>query len=250
MRQTTCLIFGLLTATATSGADGTGSDEARAMLKKAAEALKKVQLVQYDFDFKGTGGMSMRGGSAKGTMLLGLPSKWALNRFRCDVELEDPSSAKPRKVTVASDGNGFFFIDYKRKRFHEDMDPSVLGNSAAKLQPFLLAQFIADEPLKAELEAEKIELGEPATIGGEKCFQVVIQGKREGRRTPDQVWFFAEKDYLPRRFSLVYTLEGQTSAYGSWEMTLTNIVIDPKTDDDPFKLEAPEGFTTTDEAAR
>lgn len=250
MRRMTCLIFGLLTATVALGDGGSGSDEARAILKKAAEALKKVQLVRYDFDFKGTGGMSTRGGSANGTMLVGLQSKWKLDRFRCDVELEDPSSVKPRKVTIASNGDSFFFIDYKRKTFHEDMDSNVLGNSARKVRRLLLRQFIEDEPLKAELEADKIELGEPATIGGDKCFQVVIQGQREGRRQPDQVWYFAEKDYLPRQFSQVYILKGQTSVYGSWDMTLANVVVDPKTDEEPFKLKAPDGFTTTDEAAR
>ena len=171
MRRVIFLLPGLLLATAASADADTKSDEAREILKKARDALTKVTLVAYDFDFKGTGGLEPRGRAVSGNTVLGLPSEDKVDRFRSQVEIEDPSSLQPIKLTVGGDGNELFFTDHKKKTVYQDLDPAVLGRRGTRIQQLLRREFISEEPLKDEIAAEKLELRDSQSIGGEDCFQ-------------------------------------------------------------------------------
>lgn len=245
MRRLTGLLLGLCVA-GTALAEGDGNaQEARDILKKAAEALKKVKQVTYDFDLKGTGGMAPRGRSASGKIILGPPTEWGQVRVRLDAEMEDPSSLDPIRLIIGSDGENYYLVDHKKKMCYEDMDPAVLGSRGRRFPRLLIPQFTAEEPFKAEIAAEKIELRESVTIEGEECYQVFL----EAARGPHTIWFLSKKDLLPRQRRSSVILEGETKEWGSWQYLVKNLVVNPELPENAFALKVPEGYTKTDDYA-
>ncbi len=221
------------------------SDEAREILQKADKALKKVKLVSYDFEFKGTGGIAPRVRAVSGKMIMGKPSEEGVGRFRCDGEMENPSSLTPFKLTVGADGDNFYLVDHDKKLAYEDMDPAVLGRRGRRLMQVFFQGFVTDEPLESALAAEKIELRESVSLDGEDCYQVFV----EHNPPPHVAWFFSKTDFLPRRWKRVAVKTGETEEYGSWQYTFTNIVANPDLKPEAFKLKVPEGYTKIDDYA-
>lgn len=107
-----------------------------------------------------------------------------------------------------------------------------------------MIEYCHTAPFNDEINAETVELKGMTKIGDENCYEIHIV---YAQAAAEAVWFFSEKDFLPRRVDRVYTNgEGQKA---SMQLTLTDVVVDPKFKHDPFKVVVPEGFTKTDEFA-
>ena len=214
------------------------------ILKRADAAIKKVDRVSYNADYKATEWITAFVPAVTGKVVMGERSKHDIDRFFCQVKLQSAKSSETSEYTAGSDGDVFFVIDPKTKTAHQDMDPAVLGSEARNIQRVLLREFSAPDPFDDELKAEEIELKGSKPIGDEMCYEVYVKAKDA---PPAMVWHFSTTDFLPRRVTRIYKNdEGQE---GTTELTLSDLVVNPKSAKDPFKLTVPPGFKKTDEFA-
>jgi len=80
-------------------------------------------------------------------------------------------------------------------------------------------------------------------IGNEKCYDIhVLIGD-----SSDAVWSISQNDYLPRKVRRLH--KNRKGEEGSIELTLTNLVVNPTFNHDPFILQVPHGYKKTDEFA-
>lgn len=209
------------------------------ILKKVDAATKAVKFVKYNAVVEGTGALAARVGKVEGTVVM---SGWANNnveKFRCEAKVSQPGSADVQDVVAGSDGKMFFAIDHKGKKAFENASPLTLGKAGNAARQLLMAEFVHPTPFNDEIEGKNHALKGTKKIGEEECYEIQL----EYSKTPQQVvWFVSKKDFLPRA---VDRLEKD----GSRKWTITNLVIDPKSDKDPFKLEVPEGYTRATEGA-
>lgn len=251
MRRTMCLVAGLCFASVCAIADEvvtktTGSSEGFEILKKAETALKEVKQVSYRAEFKATGWVAAFVPEVSGTALLGERSKWDLDRFRCEVKLQPRGSSEVIELTAGSDGDLFFLIDSKNKMAYEDMDPAVLGSQGRDIQRVLMREFTASDPFGDEIKPDLVELKGTESVGGEECYQIHIKSDTP----PEVVWFISKKDFLPRRVRRIHPNRRDPKGEpGTTELTVTNLVVNPKLNSNPFKLVVPTGFTKTNDFA-
>ncbi len=243
------------------------------ILKRADEALKKTKLISYQADYKGTKWARQFVPDMQATVIVGEPSDFDIPRFFCDATVtrekgqpgeeavsseqktsaeqppsgEKPPATEPFRVTAGCDGDQYFLIDPKTKTAHQDMDPAVLGTRAGDVQRVIAREFTADDPFKAALESNEIELKGEVTIGDEPCYEIhskIVEGMQQGT-----VWAVSARDFLPRQIKRVYKMPQFGEEEGTTELIMTQLVVDPKPAKDPFKLVVPEGYKKTDEFA-
>lgn len=255
MKRTMLLVFGVFvvvafamggTANATDEGDKVAvqSGEAKEVLKKCAAALKRVKFAQYHGKYEGTGWIKQHVADVEGLAVLGEPAEHDVPRFRCEVKVTPPNSEETLEFTVGADGDLFYLVDPKKKIVYADMDDAVLGSQQRNLRRVLLLDFVADEPLEADLKVDNIELKETVEIGGEACHQVrVIQSE-----TREVIWYISAKDFLPRRVDRVYRQEaGGEEAFTRLE--IADLKATSTLDIAPFKLTVPPGYKRTDDFA-
>lgn len=209
-----------------------------ALLEKAAEAMKKAEIVRYDVEVRASGWVKEFVPDVDGSATVGDQSQWEIDRFHCRVRITD-SDGKVAEREAGSNGEVFFLIDPSTKTAHEDMDPTVLGPDSRTIRRTVLSAFASPKPLKAELAAESIELGGSEDVAGVPCdrVNVVLEGRTDS-------WFFAKSDGLPRR---VLRKIVRDNGEGAVDTTLRSLTLNPKIDGDPFALRVPAGYRKTDE---
>ena len=213
------------------------------IIKKADTAIKKITSVQYRSSREISGPMSERLSPASGVVLYSMESPQGIPKYRVTVRMKPRHSEEELRFTVGSDGDLFYLIDPAKKIVYEDMDPAVAGNRGGVARGLVMAEYTAPDPFGDELKADTVAYQGTQSVGGEDCYVVrVVYGRGQ-----ESIWYFSTKDYLPRRRdSLFESGQGATSRF---TVTLTDLVVRPKLDDNAFKLKVPEGFTKTDEFA-
>jgi len=223
-----------------------GNADALDLLRKSQTALKKVEQVKYRGAFQGLGWVAEFVAQVEGATVMGRQSKYELDTFRSEVKLTPKGKTEPVEITVGSNGDVFFLIDPKTKTAYEDMDPAVLGSVGRDAQRLIMPVFGKADPYGKELDPESVELKGTETVGEVECQIVGIKGKEP----PDLEWFIATTDYLPRRVRRLYPNQRDPQGPpGTTELTISDLVVNPKLDGDPFKLTVPEGFTKSDDFA-
>lgn len=217
--------------------------EAKKILEKTAAALEKVKFVAYNAKYQGVAWIRDHVADVEGSVLLGEPSEYDIQRFRCEVKLTPQKSEETFELTAGSDGDLYYLIDQANKTVYADIDAAVLGTHDRNLQRVLMRPFVAKDPLSDELKAEEVELLETTVISGEPCQQVRITVS-ESRHT---VWFVSKRDWLPRRVDRFY--KNGKGEIGSTQLAISDLVAESKFKLGPFKLTVPQGFTKTDEFA-
>lgn len=247
MKQTLAILLGLYWvshAFADETGQGTpGSDEGRAILMKAVEETARTKLVRYEADYKGTDWITEHVPEIQAKVIVGEQSKWKLDRFRSEVKIKAKDAEEVVELTGGSDGDEFFLIDPKTKMVHVDMDPIVMGAHSRNLQRVVLSDFAAAEPFEEALKAKEIELKGTADVAGVACDEIAVTSEDGQQRA---IWYFAKADHLPRRVVRIY--KNPEGKEGTTDLTLTNLVVNPRIAD-PFKPVVPSGFTKTDEFA-
>jgi outer membrane lipoprotein-sorting protein len=214
------------------------------ILKKADAAAKALKAVQYKAVAKGLGADEARLPKVEGTAVMSGWLNSAPQKFRYEVKVQRPGSSEIEEYSAGSDGNMVYLVDPSKKIAYEDIDPAVLGSNARVVGSVAVRKLLNPEAFADEIKAEKVELKGMATIGDHDCYEVHVHyDKDEG----DGVWFFSKKDFLPRRIDRMFpTRNGET---GGRQTILTDLVVNPKLDNNAFKLTLPEGFTKTDDFA-
>jgi len=241
--------IGLGFAVSAAAAEPTGSRTARnetgvEILKKSQDAMKRVKHVKYRARFRGDGWVKRFVPDIDGTTISGPRSKWDINRFRSEVELTPRNETKALHFTVGCDGDVYFLLDPETKTAYEDMDSAVLGTHGRDLQRLVMTAFNADDPFGKDLEPARIT-GEE-TVEGVPC-KIVSLKDEDGT---DVAWFIATTDYLPRRWRrIVANRQNADAPPGTTDLTIAELVVNPKLEGDPFKLTVPEGFTKSDDFA-
>ncbi len=243
-RIATMLALCFLTCPTLAGEDLT---DAREILEKADQAIRKVSVISYRAEYGATTWVQQFVPGVTGKAILGKPSKWDIPRFWCDVKLQKYGSEEVQEFTAGCDGDVYFLIDPKTKMAHEDMDDAVLGSQARNIQRALLPEFSRPKPFGDILEPEgdppTIELKGTAKVGDVECYQVSVKHKSP----PELLWSISKKDFLPRK--VVRTYKNPQGEEGTTELAMFDLKINPKLDKDPYKLVTPPGFTKTDEFA-
>jgi outer membrane lipoprotein-sorting protein len=258
-----CLLIGMLTS-----GQAFGEESGKDILRKAADATTKVTTASYKADYTGTGWVAQHVADVRGTAIIGGRSEWDIARFRCDVKLRKPQpkdddkdvageaksesqglwSDEVKSFTAGCDGDVYFLIDPQAKIAYQDMDPAVLGADSRNLQRVILPEFSAKEPFKEALEAKSVEIVGSESVAGEDCHRVTVKTSEPSPAAVD--WYISKKDYLPRKVVRTYNNRSDPEGpQGTTELTISQLVINPKFKADPFKLVVPSGFKKTDEFA-
>lgn len=213
------------------------------IMAKADAAMKNVELVSYNARYEATGWVKAFVPQVKGKVIQGPKSKYDLDQFFAEVKLKAYDSEDTIQCTIGSNGDSFFLIDPKTYTAYEDIDPAVLGSQSRNFQRVLLREFSSDEPFKDELKADSIEIIGTQVIDGQRCYNVFVKIEDHS----DTVWSISQKDYLPRFVKRIHkSPEGEE---GTTELTITQLVVNPKFSYDPFRLQVPHGYKKTDDFA-
>ena len=229
----------------TDTAKSADTEKAVEILRKVDAACKAIHSVKYDTEFKLTGADAAQLGMFKASVIA---SGWAHGepeKYYIDAEFQEPGSTETRKVTLGTDGDMYFAIDHQTKTAHEDIDPAVMGRMRQVFGLAMVIEYLHDTPFNDEINARSQELVDDKDIGGEDCYGVRVVYQREG--SFNTTWYVSKKDFLPR--SRVDSATRPDGAQVGRVRTMTNVVADPKLDEDTFKLKLPEGYTKTDEFA-
>ena len=214
------------------------------ILKKADEASKAVDFVQYTATVQGSGAAESRVGKAAGTVILKGRKNNAPVEYRFEAKVQRPGSSDENEITVGSDGKTYFLIDAKAKKVYEDIDPAVVGTAGRAVRGLTMAEYGHSRPFSDEIDGKKQELKGTTKVGDEDCYEVRVEYAQAGQEAN---WFFSKKDFLPRRVDRSF--QSPTGEKGTIELVVTKLTLDPKIDKDPFKLVVPEGFTKIDDFA-
>ncbi len=215
------------------------------ILKKADDACKTVEFIQYTASIQGSGAAESRTGKASGTVTLkGRKTGGGAEQARYEAKVQQPGSSETNEITVGSDGKTYFLINFKEKKVYEDIDPQVVGTTGRGVRALTMQEYMHPEPYSDEIKAKKQELKGSAKVGEEDCYEVDVQYSQEG---VEATWFFSKKDFLPRRVDRRF--QSPTGEKGGSQLIVTKLTLNPKIDKDPFKLVVPEGFTKIDDFA-
>lgn len=218
--------------------------EARAILAKADRAARAVHAVRFRAALRPGGFLADRSAPADATSILvgwrqGMPA-----RFRSSVVTRHPRTGELVELTGGRNGDTFFLIDHRTKRGYEDTDPRVLGTGAGILRNVGMVQFVHPAPYDDELDAGEAELLGEEDVGGEVCYRIRVAFAEDAG---ESIWFFSKEDYLPR--GRIRTFRHPEHGEGWFELILTDLVVNPETNDSLFTLNLPEGFERIDAAA-
>ncbi len=248
MKSVVCLLLLLVLAGPAVGeteeSAASRSPEAVAILEQVDRAVKAVHSVRYDVSTEPSGVAENFASAARGSSILVGWNGTTAERFYSHVETKNADTGETVELTAGGNGDMFFIIDHQTKKAYEDMDPAVMGSGGRALRAVAMIEFVHDRPFDDEIGAEKIELQEEETVGGEECYKVhVTYAGGQGETT----WFFAKKDFLPRRRVRHFSIPGQGE--GALAIDVTNLEVNIEPDESLFVLKLPEGYEQIDDFA-
>ncbi|RJP30297.1 MAG: hypothetical protein C4547_16925 [Phycisphaerales bacterium] len=214
--------------------------------KRADEATKAVKAVSYKAKFSTTGEAAARSPEVEGTTVIAGEKKGTQPTLcYLDAVVKMPNSEESKHYTVGMTPDMSYLIDHANKIAYADMDPGVIGSLGQGPRGLLMIEYCHPTPFNDEVTADKQELRESVKIGDQDCYVVYVE--YSGGRGK-AVWYFSKKDFLPRRVDRI--LQSATGAnLGIMTTTLTDLKVDPKIDEDTFKLKLPEGYKKSDDFA-
>lgn len=211
--------------------------DAMDILKRADQALKRVNMVRYHGVFRGTGWLTDRTSTVSGTVILSGKGPDGPERYRIDANITQFRSGKKDKITIGSDSAIYYLIDRKSKTAYAGIGRSTAGPRGVTAMSIALPHFTHPNALLDEMSMDLAILTGSATVGGEDCYEIQLQNADE---TGETLWWFSKRDLLPRRRQIVVVNEKFSEAALDW--VLTDLKVDPKFDGAPFKFVLPEGY--------
>jgi hypothetical protein len=216
-----------------------------AILKKVDAAAKAVKAVKYDVVVTATGAAKERVGKLTATIIAAGVTPTGPEKFVVEAKAAMPGSKETRKLSGGNDGDKFYVVDHAAKKAYEDFEPAVMGSAARIIMGGMMLEYLHPTPFSDEINGKSQKLTGSKEIGGVECYEIHVVYAAE--QAPEATWYFSKKDFLPRCRIDAYTFpDGQK---GTVEKTVTKLVVDPKLDEDTFKLKLPKGYTKTDDFA-
>ena len=216
------------------------SPDPREIVRKAAEAMGKANLVSYDLEYRASGFFSAFLPNVTGRVIMGRESPDGFKRFRVTVKVQRGESADATDVSAGADGDLYYLIDDKTKTVHADIDPQVMGKHRDAIDFTLTREFGMARPFEDALKGGEIKYVKEEKVDGHDCDVVHFKSQYSA---PAMDWYFSKKDHLPRRTR--FAMAGPDGSEGAGEATLHNLTVNPKLDKDPFALVVPEGYKKT-----
>ena len=246
IRRSLCVLLTLVGVVAAQNAPKKEAElsDPREILQKADAAVKHIKVVQYKATAKGLGADEARMPATEGTAVLSGWQNLSPAKYRYEVKVKRPGSEEVTEYIAGCDGDVTYLIDPAKKMVYADMDPAVLGSASRAVRGVSVGKLVNPDGFADELKAEKMELKGSATVGGVDCYEIAIDF---GKDVGEAIWAISKSDFLPRR--TVRTAPRPGGEKGGRELTMTDLVVNPKADKNPFALTVPEGFTKTDEFA-
>jgi hypothetical protein len=217
--------------------------DAKAILQRTVEALKKVQTVSYEVEYNVTGWFSYFLPNVRGTVVIGKDTQQKVPRFHTRLTVQKVGSSESTEVNAGADGNSYFVIDPTSKTVHADIDPAVVGNGQWAVQFSMVREFAEPDPFADALKSNELRLGDPAPVDGEDCYAVWIKSQTN----PEALWLLSKRDFLPRKIFFAQT--NQEGKEATAENILHRLTVNPTFVKNPFELVVPEGYKKTDEFA-
>ncbi|MBL8878392.1 MAG: hypothetical protein JNG88_04660 [Phycisphaerales bacterium] len=217
---------------------GAPLSDAGEILKRADAATKKLKSIRYKCEHKASGALENRLPPVSGTVVMsGDKNELGLAKFRLEARTQTPGSKVPINVTALSDGREYLFVDVDTRTLHAGASVEVLGPRGNSALFGVMRELFLPEPFKDELGARKLEFKGIDKIGAEECYKIHVVYKDEGSESN---WWFSRGDFLPRRVER--TMDIGNKQIGVSDLILTDVAVDPKFVDDPFKLLISEEF--------
>jgi outer membrane lipoprotein-sorting protein len=249
MKRLMALALGIVLAAPAFASDeekkaGGDLTDAVEILKKMDAAAKAVNSVSYDVEFDATGDATKFVPTGKGSVLMSGWSGRLPEKFRIEVEAKKSGAEETRKLTGGSDGENYFLIDHAAKTAYEDIDPNVMGAGGQLLFAAMMIEFVHETPFTDEINGKNQELKGSEKIGDVDCYVVYLEYATAPQKA---TWYIGKQDFLPRR--RIDHFDRQDMGKGDVRKTITKLVVDPKPEEDAFKLKLPEGFKKSDDFA-
>ena len=217
--------------------------DAKAILQRVAEALKKTPMVSYRAEYKVTGWATAFVPNMEGTVVVGQQSEYKIQRYHCQLKVQKEGSSEVREFTAGCDGENFFVVDPKTRTAHEDIDPGVLGANGWAISQIMIPEFGVPDALDKLLKSAQVELKGTKKIDEVDCVEVRIQADDP----QDAVWAVSKKDFLPRRITAVF--KNGEGVESSTDLILHDFKVNPTFVKNPFELVVPGGYKKTDDFA-
>ena len=217
--------------------------DAKAILQRVAEALKKTPMVSYRAEYKVVGWATAFVPNMEGPVVVGQQSKHKIQRYYCQLKVQKDGSSEVREFTAGCDGENFYVVDPKTRTAHEDIDPGVLGANGWAISQIMIPEFGASDALEKLLKTAEVEIKGAKKIGEEDCLEVRIQADAP----QDATWTISMKDFLPRRITAVF--KNGEGVESSTALDLHDFKVNPTFVKSPFVLVVPEGYKKTDDFA-
>ena len=220
--------------------------DAKAIMLRADEAIKKVFYVSYDAVFQGTGGMVHTTPTVKGKAIQRGKLTEGFGQYRFDVlSAKLPWGETTQKFVSGYDGRTYYLLDPEKKIAYVQSSKEELGSRGLLGDALGMQYFTHPEPFADDLSAPALRVRGETAVGDQECWEIAVTyadpNKGKG------VWFISKKDYLPRRLDRLY-VHPDTQEAGSMQWILTNLnTVSPKENDLVFVL--PPGYTESKDPA-
>lgn len=216
------------------------AEDAKSIMLKADEAIKKVYYVKYDALFQGTGFMVKTAPTVKGQTIQRGKERTGYGQYRFDVqEAKYPGSEEKLSFVSGHDGKIYYLLDPQKKVAYVQPSKDKLGSKGRLGDAIGMQYFAHPEPFADDLAATSLRLVGTNKVVDEECWEIAVTyadpNKGKG------VWYISRKDYLPRRMDRL-VIHPETQEPGSMQWIFTNLNIVPAKENDVAYV-LPDGYT-------
>lgn len=229
----------ILVCGATLVADGQTSQpgaDARAIVRRADDASKRVTDVVYEAECYATGPLADRIPRMKGRVAIHESKPPKANLCRLDLAISADPQKQGHDLMVACDGQFVTVVDHDRKMYTREPLPKgqILINAVGLM---LMTELASPTPFTDELASPNLAVVGVETVGGVACDVVMVSYAADSGSTAR--WYFAKSDGLPRRVDrTIDSPDGRTTV----TLAISSMDITPVFDHGMFRLEAPDGY--------
>ncbi|MBX3358219.1 MAG: redoxin domain-containing protein [Phycisphaeraceae bacterium] len=246
------LLAGLSPAVAQppAGAEPHVDEAAKALLQQAADALSKVETMQFSSHRYMTG-VPIQLDFSGDVMLI----RTATDKTRTPMQVKGRSKSmgpQDEQFWYMIDGAGnMTAVDQMGKVVHDgQIQPNIPAfNQRSQGEQLLMDVFFSQTPLKGEMAAETIVKEPDAEVNGEMC-DVIRASKalrQGGGGTGWTMWHLSKKDHLPRRWEQGAEIGNNPPIVVIVE--LSNLKTNTGLKREDLAIKVPEGFEVVKHAA-
>jgi hypothetical protein len=214
------------------------------ILKRADAASKAVKVAQYEataFNLDKEGKATIFG---QGKAIIQGFSGRGPEKFNISGKFKRRGSEEEHHLTVGSDAEDYYLVDWNTKKAYVDIDPAVTGRRGRVVGSIMMLEYVHATPFTDELKGSDHKLVGITKVGGEECYEVSLTYDGISQSAH---WFFSTKDYLPRRIDRFRSRDGEPA--GGSRLVVTSLKVDPKGAGKLFKFKLPNGFEQVDDFA-